>query len=332
MATCKISKIGSYIDIARTKHAPSMKRESPTWANLSRPRPGPDDYYIFISANTFLLSVYRRELMWCDVMWCDVAASVPTGKLSRRRSEWFPGAPSAACSTSGYCTWVCLLFMLVFFDVQHDELRKVKTLRSWIVQNQKEKCGGGRRVSVQTSSTTTLCYSFWFKNGNLVLHQFKLYMIFLKKRAKELNIWNYMCHLSFIVCWMWIIANLQQVIYLPPKCPTTSSKLSHKSDFEDESIYFISIFRFNILSLRLLLIFGAVIWFIFSIKNVPICVFSSWGETWTITLIINSCIVYNLIVSLWIPLTIFQTWSPENQQNSPKYIQFTIVEKKNREK
>lgn len=70
MATCKISKIRSYIDTACTKHAPSMKRKSPTWANLSWPRRGPDDYYVFISANTFLLSVYRRELMWCDVMWC----------------------------------------------------------------------------------------------------------------------------------------------------------------------------------------------------------------------------------------------------------------------
>lgn len=174
-ATCKIS-LGSYIDIVHTEHASShIPHMSKLVTNSLRP--------------WWLLRFHFGECIpavcvspRADVMWCDVAASVPTGKLSRRRSQWFPGALSAACSTSGYCTWVRLLFMFIFFFFMCNmtELREVKTLRIWIIKNQKEKCGGGRRVSVQTSSTNTLCYSFWFKNRNSVLHEFKLYMIFLK--------------------------------------------------------------------------------------------------------------------------------------------------------
>lgn len=51
---------------------------------------------------SLLWSVYRWELM-------RVVVSALTGKLCRRRSEWFPRAPSTACSTSGNCKYVSVV-------------------------------------------------------------------------------------------------------------------------------------------------------------------------------------------------------------------------------
>lgn len=104
----------------------------------------------FLWVFTFLWSVYRRELMW-------VSHSVSTGKLSRRRSEWFPEVPSTACRTSGNCKCVCLYVVHVYTLIWN--------IMNWGGQNTQDVGHPNRREVWMRVKCQFINYSFKIKNG-----------------------------------------------------------------------------------------------------------------------------------------------------------------------